>query len=356
MEIGRKINRIVYSYTSLYPGCIIPTMKQAMILAAGLGTRLRPLTLVRPKPLVPIINRPLLGILIEQLEKIGITRLAVNTHHLSDRIADFILKKGPKNFDIKIFYEPCILGTGGGIKNTASFWRRDPVLVINGDILTDIDLDDVVQYHQSHDCPVTLVVHNYERFNQVPVNENNEIVGFTRREADAEAAHAILAFTGIQVIDYRVFREFPTGAGHSIDTYERMLKNREKIKAYRARNHSWFDVGSIRDYMRLHRDLLLGKIDFRRDLGIPSGPVSCEPGVYKGSEARLEGWVSLGKNVRIGGNALIANSILWDNVKVEKGAIIMNSIVGDDVRVTGRLIHGIQIDNEGVCGSTRENS
>ena len=91
-------------------------MKQAMILAAGLGTRLRPLTLVRPKPLVPIINRPLLGILIEQLEKIGITRLAVNTHHLSDRIADFILKKESKNFDIKIFYEPRILGTGGGIK------------------------------------------------------------------------------------------------------------------------------------------------------------------------------------------------------------------------------------------------
>ena len=230
------------------------------------------------------------------------------------------------------------------------------MLVVNGDILTDIDLDDVVRYHQSHDCPVTLVVHDYERFNQVPVNEKNEIVGFTHLEKDAKAVHAILAFTGIQVIDYGVFREFPPGAGHSIDTYERMLKNGEKIKAYMARNHSWFDVGTVRDYLQLHRDLLQGKIGFQRDLGIPSGPVSCESGLYKENEVRLEGWVSLGKNARIGRNALIANSILWDNVRVEEGAIIMNSIVGDDVRVSGRLIHGIQIDNEGVCGSTRESS
>ena len=115
---------------------------KAMILAAGLGTRLLPLTEKIPKPLFPVLGRPLIDILIRRLEDMGCTAVIINTHHLAPMIEAF-LKTQHYNIPVLTRYEKTILGTGGGIKNVEDFWDDDPFLVVNGDIFTDIDLERV---------------------------------------------------------------------------------------------------------------------------------------------------------------------------------------------------------------------
>ncbi len=131
----------------------------ALILAAGEGTRLLPLTRKRPKPLFPILNRPLLEITLGYLNRFSIDRVILNTHHLADQIENFVhAQKETLALEIETRFEPKILNTGGGIGNARDFWQFDPFVVINGDILTDIDLHQAIDFHLSHKGPVTLVL------------------------------------------------------------------------------------------------------------------------------------------------------------------------------------------------------
>lgn len=312
-----------------------------MILAAGLGTRLRPLTLYRPKPLVPIVNQPLLGILINQLKQTGVTRLAVNTHHLADSMAAFLQNLDVGEMEIKLFHEPVILGTGGGIKNTASFWHDEPLLVINADLLTNVDLAEVHAYHLSHDSPVTLVMQHNERYNQVRINSEREVIEFYSDASTCGKTESILAFTGIHVLDPGVLDMIPQGISHIIDTYVTMIRSGIPIRAYVATGHVWADIGQARDYVHLHRDLLTGKIALRDGVLLPEGPVARAEGVCIEPGARLEGWVSLGKNVRLKANARVANSVLWDNVTVNEGAEVINSVAVDGSVISGKIEQGV---------------
>ena len=191
---------------------------KAMILAAGLGTRLLPLTEKRPKPLFPILDRPLIDILIRRLERSGCEAVIINTHHLAHMIDEFVemvqhssgirktaerrppaiskgiggqreaaslipgelqsVKAQPYGIPVVTRYEPTILGTGGAIKNVEDFWNDEPFLVINGDIFTNIDLGEVYRFHLNHKHPVTLVLHDCPPFNHVWVDQMDHVTGF----------------------------------------------------------------------------------------------------------------------------------------------------------------------------------
>ena len=135
---------------------------KAAVLAAGLGTRMKPLTDICPKPLLPVLNRPLLGVVLAQLEAAGCFQVAVNTHHLADQVHDF-LSAEPWSFQLSVSHEPEILGTGGGLRQLGEILREGPFLAINGDILTDLDLAEIYGRHRAgavstlvlHDCPRT---------------------------------------------------------------------------------------------------------------------------------------------------------------------------------------------------------
>ena len=142
---------------------------KAMILAAGLGTRLSPFTANIPKPLLPVGGRPLLDIIIHSLQNAGCEAIIINTHHLYKKI-DFFLSSQKYSIPVFTRYEPLILGTGGAIKNVADFWDDQPFMVINSDILTDIDLRDVYEFHLNHKYPATLVMHDYKEFNNVLIS------------------------------------------------------------------------------------------------------------------------------------------------------------------------------------------
>jgi aminoglycoside/choline kinase family phosphotransferase/dTDP-glucose pyrophosphorylase len=240
---------------------------KAMILAAGLGTRLRPYSLHTPKPLFTIDDRPVLAITIEKLIRAGCQAIIINTHHRHSLLEAYISKT---EFPIPVCtrHEPEILGTGGGIRNVADFWDQGPILVINADIVSDISLDRVHAYHCSHPHPVTMVMHHYDRFNTVTVDEKGFVTDF-----DADAGHTKyrhLAFTGIHVLDRSVLSYLPpNGPAHIIDAYRHMIDAGLGIKAYEVQGHRWHDIGTPQSYQEAVYDHM-APIAFEKAFGRPA--------------------------------------------------------------------------------------
>ncbi|MFH2219397.1 MAG: sugar phosphate nucleotidyltransferase [Pseudomonadota bacterium] len=222
---------------------------KAMILAAGFGTRLLPFTEHTPKPLFTIAGRPLLDRTIYRLSQAGFSEIIVNTHHLHRKIASFIAEQ-KYAIPVHVRHEPEILGTGGGIKNAEDFWNNTPLLVVNSDIVTDIDLRTVYDFHCGHAFPVTLVLHDDPEFNTVSVDEDGFIVDFNDPENTACAGKAKkLTFTGIQILNPEVLDFTPVGRFSSIiDAYRRMMSEGRKIRAYISKDSCWKDIGTPERY------------------------------------------------------------------------------------------------------------
>ena len=220
---------------------------KAMILAAGLGTRLRPYSLHTPKPLFTIGQRPLLDIIIERLQQSGCAAAMINTHYHHTQIEAFVDAQD-YTMPVGTRHEPDILGTGGGIRNMSDFWGDEPMLVLNADIVCDIDLKTVYRFHRQHTAPVTMVMHDCEAFNSVWVDQYDRIAGFQHGSKPAADVRR-LAFTGIHVLDRRVLDFLPvSGPANIIDAYQRMLDSGESIAAYVSRGHYWRDIGTPENY------------------------------------------------------------------------------------------------------------
>jgi len=227
---------------------------KSMILAAGMGTRLLPYTEKTPKPLFPVVGRPLLDITIRALKHAGSTAIIINTHHLHQKIDSFIKKK---KYGIPVYtrHEPVILGTGGGIKNVIDFFDDQPFIVVNSDIVTDIDLRKVYDYHLNHKNPVTLVLYNNHTFNSVSFNKNGFITNFEKESSIPSSA--MLTFTGIQVINPVVFDFIPDNVFSSIiDAYKKMISKGEKIKAFISEKDLWQDIGTPVNYKKAVNDTM----------------------------------------------------------------------------------------------------
>jgi aminoglycoside/choline kinase family phosphotransferase/dTDP-glucose pyrophosphorylase len=222
---------------------------KAMILAAGYGTRLRPYTNHTPKPLFSIAGRPLLDVIISQLQKAGCRAVIVNTHHLHDQIETFI---AAQNYGIVVHtrYEPQILGTGGAIKNVADFWDDQPFMVINADIVADIDLAKVYDMHYRHRPVSTLVLCDDPEFNSVAVDRKEWITGFCNPSRGVrQSSGRLLTFTGVQVLEPEVLNYIPPDIPYSsIDAFKRILADGKKLRAVVVPKGCWQDIGSANRY------------------------------------------------------------------------------------------------------------
>ena len=243
---------------------------KAMILAAGLGTRLLPLTKKKPKPLFPILGQPLIDILIQRLQAAGCGGVIINTHHLAHQIDAFVQEKH-YDIDVQTRHEPTILGTGGAVKNVESFMDEAPFFVINGDIFTDIDFKEVYRFHLGHRHPVTLVLHDCNQYNHVWIDDHDHVRGFGQKApcppprphaepvSDSGGARR-LAFTGIQVLDPKVLTLIPKGRSCSIiDVYCDMIRSHRTLKGFIARNHYWHDIGTLAGYQAAQREAVSRK-------------------------------------------------------------------------------------------------
>jgi aminoglycoside/choline kinase family phosphotransferase/choline kinase len=217
---------------------------KALILAAGLGTRLRPHTLTTPKALFTLAGRPLLDIHIRNLTEAGCESVGINTHHLPDAIEAFVASR---RFDIPVLlrHEPVILGTGGAIRNWADFWDHRPFMVINTDIYSTIDLKTVYEFHLHCRPAATLVLVDDPEFNQVEVDPDRRVRAF----AGADAAAGALTFTGIQVLDPVVLDFIPEhGFYNSIDAFRAMIAARRTVLAFVPERGVWRDLGTEARY------------------------------------------------------------------------------------------------------------
>lgn len=292
---------------------------QAMILAAGLGTRLRPYTLVRPKPLFPVLNRPLLLLLLEMARGAGAASMVVNGHHLGTMIAESLAGQPRVLFQ----EEPVILGTGGSLREAMAHLAPQPLLVMNGDVVHDIDLAALHRHHLAAGNVVTMALHDHPRFNGVAV-EGDRIRTFRPGPGQCPG---LLAYTGIQVVNPEIIARIPPGRFfHIIDLYEELCREGAAIGYVRVDGCLWRDIGTPEDYLCLHRDLLLGEVALAGVLSRPDGPWLVDSEAALGPGVRLSGWGCIGR-AEVGQEAQLTNCVVWDGARIPAGSRFENCIV-----------------------------
>jgi NDP-sugar pyrophosphorylase family protein len=239
---------------------------KAMILAAGLGTRLRPLTDNRPKALVEIAGRTLLEITLSRLLASGIREVIINVHHFADAILDYLKTNDNFGMRIEISREDVLLDTGGGLKKAAYFFLQDsnrlgePFILHNVDVISTIDLRRMVQFHTENQALATLAVQDRETARYLLFDEQLHLCG-RRRGQETEFVRSsrqvqALAFSGIHVISPRLFAMMmEEGVFSIITSYLRLAAHGENILAFRADEYYWRDLGRPDDVMRAAQDL-----------------------------------------------------------------------------------------------------
>ena len=244
---------------------------KAMVLAAGLGTRLRPLTDDRPKALVEVGGRTLLEITLARLRAFGIRDVIVNVHHFADKVISFLKQHENFGMNIEVSREDVLLDTGGGLKKAGWFFLEhsdavaEPFLLHNVDVVSTIDIKRMVQFHKDNKALATLTVQQRETSRYLLFDEHLQLCGRrVGREAKPEIVRAVpkteaLAFSGIHVISPRLLTLMKEeGVFSIIDTYLRLARGGEKIIAFRADNYYWRDLGKPADLQQAARDLEQG--------------------------------------------------------------------------------------------------
>lgn len=305
-------------------------MMKAAILAAGLGTRLRPLTELMPKTLMPILNRPLLGLLLAQVEEAGFTQVAVNTHHLAGQVQQFMAGQ-PWSFNLSVSHEPELLGTGGGLKKLGEILRGGPFLAVNGDILTDLDLAAVYRSHRA-DAIATLVLHDCPPYNKVWVADG--LVASVGEPPPGGAAGSPLAYTGVQVVADGMLDHLPPSQPYDLVTaWRTALAAGERLAALVVSGHFWQDLGTPKAYLTAHRRLLQGEaLGLSRYFGPLTDPF-LGPGMVIEPGVKFGGGVCLGARVRIGQGASLRHSVVWDGAGLDPGVELEDCIVASGVWV-----------------------
>jgi NDP-sugar pyrophosphorylase family protein len=325
-----------------------------MILAAGLGSRLRPLTSQLPKPLVPIMNRPLLWYLIRQVKAAGIHEIALNLHYCGEHIRNWLGDGGHLGVNVTYSAEAELLGSAGAVRRIRDFFGKEPALIIHGDILFDVDLAAVIQYHLSRSAQATLVLHPaYQRYNYgtILVNTRGEIGRFVNQPAPWVAGPLVeTVFTGMQIIAPEVVNTIPEGCVASLttDVYSNLLTHSSRFYGYLMHGY-WSDIGTPRRYWETNMDAVSrrfllpgdgpqGELSCRIPLG-GSGLAAVCPPVALHADIDVPDNGSIGPEViaaegcKLAEDVRIVQSVLWPRVRVGRGVMIERSIVMDDVTI-----------------------
>jgi NDP-sugar pyrophosphorylase family protein len=283
---------------------------KAMILAAGFGTRLWPLTEDRTKPAVPFLNKPLVAYSVEYVVRYGVTDVVVNLHHCPESVRDALGDGSAYGARIAYSYEPEILGTGGALDKVRDTLEGGEFVVVNGKIVTDIDLGAAIDAHRSRNAIATLVLmenERRERFTIVRTAEDGRILGFDGNpDPKNTSGPPPLMFTGIQVLSPRIFEYIPRGRfSHTTsDAYPAAIAAGELVLGHVATG-TWRELSTLERY--LARSI---------------------------AGARERGWANVvGEGSIIAPDAVVEDSVLWKGVRVEAGAFVRRSIVGDGVRI-----------------------
>ena len=310
-------------------------VRKAFVLGAGLGTRLRPVTNVLPKPLLPVFGKPLVTFALDHLLQAGIERIWINTHHLHQKFAA-VLSDGCYHA-IELVFEPALLETGGGIKNLESRMGGEPFIVYSGDILTDVAIERLLEAHFTQQNEVTLALRSTGLSSVVSwCSETGQILDLFGDPKSETVAN--YDFAGISVWNPSVFSRIPENTKISfVPIIVDWLKAGGKIGGVLMEENHWFNVGTRAEYLRLHQFIanegwLPGYI---RD---PEWPVRIERSAKVFATSRIEGASYVGDSCRVDSEALIKDSILLPGSSVGSGVSLRSCIVAGAGVLTGTYV------------------
>lgn len=316
-----------------------------MILAAGYGTRLWPLTCDRAKPALPFMGRPLVGYVAEYLARYGCREIGVNLHHQAPSVRAALGTGSAFGVQLHYFDEPIILGTSGALDNARDFLATDTFIVVNGKLATNIDLSAALATHRRERALATLVLrHNVERGRYTIIRVRDGLYeglgGFPQPETESAGTEsdAPLMFTGIHIMQPRIFDYIPRGVfSDSItDVYPQALRAGERIAAHIAPGY-WHELSTVHRYLDTSIELL----------------------------HRAGRDVELGPGALIEAGADIHDAVLWENARVAAGARVRRAVLGagvhvgrgetiaDAVVVRAELVRGVERPAKGLAGSVR---
>ncbi len=291
---------------------------QAMILAAGFGTRLLPYTKLRPKPLFPLLNEPLLLLTIRRLQSAGFDHIIVNCHYLKEQIVTAL--SGISG--VLIQEEDIVLGTGGGLRLAMSNLRDEPLLISNGDIYHTVDYQKLYGTHRKNGTAVTMAMHDYPRFNNVTVT-NDKVTGF-----DDQVSDNCLAFTGLHVLEPEVLERIPLEQNYSIiDRYRGLLLEGHTIQSSRVDGCSWTDMGTVDDYLDLHGRLLKREIPLWPEfVSVPATSFLVHDDASIGAGGKMQDWACVGR-AQLEENVNLCRCVVWDDSRIVKGTFHCDSLL-----------------------------
>lgn len=281
---------------------------RAIVLSAGYGTRLWPLTEDRTKPAIPILGKPLVGYVAEYLAGYGIDEIVVNLHHRPESVRRALGDGGRFGVELHYVEEPVILGTSGALDNTREFFERETFVVVNGKIITDIDLNAAIETHRKMNAISTLILLpniGRERFSVVET-EGGRIKGFGRTPVETDEGPAPLMFTGIHIMEPRILEYVPRGvfSDSVTDVYPKAMANGEILAAHVA-SGKWRELSTLKRYLDISVELL-------REQGMT---------------------MIAGANNLVPATATVRDSVLWDDVEIGEGARINRAVLADKVKI-----------------------
>lgn len=327
---------------------------KAFIMAAGAGTRLRPLTFAIPKPMVPVVNKPTIEHTLENLRRHGIHQVMMNLHHYPEIIKQYFHDGAGFGMNIHYSLEKELLGTAGGVKKAEKFFDTTFV-VMSGDGLTDIDLSKALKYHIRKKSMATMVLKPVDvKFEYgVTLTDNaGRIKKFIEKPSWSDV-FANTVNTGIYIFEPEIFKFIPRNRFYDfgMQVWPDLLKKKQRIFGYIMEEY-WTDVGNLAEYRRGVKDALDGKLkvnmpgeQVRPGIWIGEGTkiakgaklkAPCVIGRYCsiGKNAIIDRYTTIGNSSRIGNGAAIKNSILWEKVNVAKNVNLDNCIIGYKAKVS----------------------
>jgi NDP-sugar pyrophosphorylase family protein len=301
-----------------------------MVLAAGLGLRMRPLTLIKAKPALPVLNRPLIHWTLDLLARHGVTEVVINLHHMGRTLVQAV--GNGRSFGLQVTWsrERRILGTGGGPRRVRDFFGDGPFYLLNGDMVCDFDLTALLQRHRAAGARATLALWanpDPKRYSSIVTGAGGWVRSLAGLPRPARGQPSL--FTGVHVLEASLLDRLPDAPSDIVrDLYARLLDEGEDILGVRTRG-AWYDFGGPSLYLRSQLSMLSS--GFR---GLGRGPF-IHPAARIHPRARIKRSV-VGPRTVVDEGAEVAGSVLWDRVHVGAGARVRGSVLATGSRVEAR--------------------
>ncbi|MGH2757002.1 MAG: sugar phosphate nucleotidyltransferase [Actinomycetota bacterium] len=330
-------------------------MTKALILAGGLGTRLRPLTYSRPKHLLPIANRPHVWHVLDLLQRHGIGEVVLLTSYLTEAFASTRAEAEARGMTVRLTHEPEPLGTAGALKNAQSLVGDDTFLAFNGDVLTDCDLGGLLRFHRSKNAVGTILLTPVEDpsiYGVVTTDGSGEVTGFVEKPPHDEAPTDLIN-AGVYVFEPEVLERIPEGVVVSSERelFPDLVATRAGLHAM-ATDAYWMDIGTPEKYLAANLDALAGRFKTTAAAAVDDRGVLVADDAEVATTAEVSS-SCLGSKSRLSENCLVRDSVLLPGVVVEEGARVVGTILGEDVRVAaGAALAGETIADGSLVGGT----